>query len=43
MEINTKRIIDDWVRKDFEKSGLDILDFPIVPLNNEEQLKKILG
>lgn len=43
MEINTKRIINDWIRKDLEKSGLDIDDFPVVPLKNEEQLEKILG
>jgi len=36
-------IIDDWIKKDLEKSGLSIDDFPVIPLRSEEQLQKILG
>ena len=42
MEINNK-FIDDWIKEDLAKSGLDINTFPIIPLKSEEQLKKILG
>lgn len=42
MEINNK-IIDDWIKEDLAKSGLDMNTFPIIPLKSEKQLKEILS
>jgi hypothetical protein len=36
-------MIDDWIKRDLEKSGLNIADFPVIPLRSKEQLQKILG
>ena len=34
---------DSWIIKDLEKSGLTLEDFPVIPLESEEQLEQYLG